>query len=197
MAGSRVAGSFMNTVIMAAVHCTRAARLDTLDDGVIPVFPAKSSMQISLQRKPKTVTRGQYPITAAYCFTDYRPQGQTIPRVIVDIASPPTGKLSLFNLYVALLGGKQSCCCGSLMTRYFWKRMSRSWCWKMRGWMTWTRRRRSGGKKPLSSDASVLYRRARYGLEIIKGIVRLGSPLPYASKVYADAVSASLVCPTA
>ena len=37
-----------------------------------------------------------------YAFTDYRSQGQTILYVIVDIASPPTGTLSLFNLYVAL-----------------------------------------------------------------------------------------------
>ena len=41
-------------------------------------------------------------MTAAYAFTDYRSQGQTIPYVIVDIGSPPTGTLSLFNLYVAL-----------------------------------------------------------------------------------------------
>ena len=34
--------------------------------------------------------------------TDYRAQGQTIFFVIVDIASPPTGTLNLFNLYVAL-----------------------------------------------------------------------------------------------
>ncbi len=41
-------------------------------------------------------------MTACYAFTDYRSQGQTIPFVIVDIASPPTGTLTLFNLYVAL-----------------------------------------------------------------------------------------------
>ncbi|KIM60952.1 hypothetical protein SCLCIDRAFT_123129 [Scleroderma citrinum Foug A] len=41
-------------------------------------------------------------MTAAYAFTDYRSQGQTIPAVIVDIVTPPTGGLSLFNLYVAL-----------------------------------------------------------------------------------------------
>ena len=80
--------------------CT--TRLDGLDDGVIPIFPAKSSMQITLAKKGKTVTRFQYPVTAAYSFTNYRSQGQTIPRVIVDIAFPPSGKLSLFNLYVAL-----------------------------------------------------------------------------------------------
>ncbi|KAF8572560.1 hypothetical protein K439DRAFT_1378246 [Ramaria rubella] len=39
----------------------------------------------------------------AYAFTDYRSQGQTIPNVIVDIGTPPSGgKLSMFNLYVAL-----------------------------------------------------------------------------------------------
>ena len=88
--------------VLLKLNRTRAARLKGLDDGVIPIFPAKCSMQITLGKKTKTVTRLQYPITAAYCFTDYRSQGQTIPRVIIDIASPPSGKLSLFNLYVAL-----------------------------------------------------------------------------------------------
>ncbi|RDX39934.1 hypothetical protein OH76DRAFT_1366978 [Lentinus brumalis] len=51
----------------------------------------------------RSVRRRQFPITAAYVFTDYRAQGQTIPAVIVDIMSPPGPKpLSLFNLYVAL-----------------------------------------------------------------------------------------------
>ncbi|KAJ7187077.1 hypothetical protein C8R46DRAFT_880272 [Mycena filopes] len=44
----------------------------------------------------------QFPLTGAYAFTDYRSQGQTLPYVIVDIGTPPTGGLSLFNLYVAL-----------------------------------------------------------------------------------------------
>jgi len=38
--------------------------------------------------KSYTVTRKQFPITAAYAFTDYRSQGQTLPYVIVDIAKP-------------------------------------------------------------------------------------------------------------
>ena len=49
-----------------------------------------------------TVQRRQFPLTAGYAFTDYRLQGQTIMYVLVDIASPPSGGLSLFNLYVAL-----------------------------------------------------------------------------------------------
>ena len=44
-------------------------------------------------------------MTAAYTFMDYQAQGQTIPYVIVDIAKPPSGRLSLFNLYVALSHG--------------------------------------------------------------------------------------------
>lgn len=49
-----------------------------------------------------TVWQKQYPITAAYAFTNYHSQGQTLPYVIVDIAKLPTGGLTLFNLYVAL-----------------------------------------------------------------------------------------------
>ncbi|KAI5981874.1 hypothetical protein EDD15DRAFT_2182423 [Pisolithus albus] len=41
-------------------------------------------------------------MTPAYAFTDYRAQGQTLPCVVVDIATPPSGGLNLFNLYVAL-----------------------------------------------------------------------------------------------
>jgi ATP-dependent exoDNAse (exonuclease V) alpha subunit len=41
-------------------------------------------------------------MTAAYAFTDYQSQGQTLPYVIIDITKPPTGALGLFNLYVAL-----------------------------------------------------------------------------------------------
>ena len=52
------------------------------------------------KKAPRTVRRRQFPITAAYAFTDYRSQGQTITYVLVDIAPPPRG--SLFNLYVVL-----------------------------------------------------------------------------------------------
>lgn len=74
---------------------------------VIPVEAASTSMKISIRvRGGKTVSctvwRKQYPITAAYAFTDYCSQGQTLPYVIVDIAKPPTCGLTLFNLYVAL-----------------------------------------------------------------------------------------------
>ncbi|KAF8607005.1 hypothetical protein BDV93DRAFT_604303 [Ceratobasidium sp. AG-I] len=52
--------------------------------------------------KTKQVTRRQLPITAAYAFTDYLSQGQTIKRAIVEIARPPSGGPTPFNAYVAL-----------------------------------------------------------------------------------------------
>ncbi|TFK81671.1 hypothetical protein K466DRAFT_501746 [Polyporus arcularius HHB13444] len=90
------------------MHRTRASQLEGLEAAVVPVEPIESRMQIevSYAGKPpmkRSVRRRQFPITAAYAFTDYRSQGQTIPAVIVDIMSPPGPKpLSLFNLYVAL-----------------------------------------------------------------------------------------------
>lgn len=40
--------------------------------------------------------RHQFPMTAAYVFTDYCSQGQTISSAIMDIAMPLTGVLKLF-----------------------------------------------------------------------------------------------------
>ncbi|KAJ7681502.1 hypothetical protein B0H17DRAFT_1014993 [Mycena rosella] len=50
----------------------------------------------------KTIQRVQFPVTGTYAFTDYQSQGQTLPYVYVDIGTPPTAGLSLFNLYVGL-----------------------------------------------------------------------------------------------
>jgi len=48
------------------------------------------------------IKQRQLPMTAAYAFTDYKSQGQTIEYVIVDIGDPPTGHMSPFGVYVAL-----------------------------------------------------------------------------------------------
>ncbi|KAG1896637.1 uncharacterized protein F5891DRAFT_958392 [Suillus fuscotomentosus] len=47
----------------------------------------------------------QLPLTPAYAFTDYQSQGQTISNTIIDIAQPPSGELTPFNVYVALSRG--------------------------------------------------------------------------------------------
>ncbi|KAE9409061.1 hypothetical protein BT96DRAFT_807313 [Gymnopus androsaceus JB14] len=41
-------------------------------------------------------------MTLAYAFTDHCSQGQTIVPIIVDIVTPPSATLNLFNIYVAL-----------------------------------------------------------------------------------------------
>jgi len=42
------------------------------------------------------------PILPNFDAIDYRSQGQTIPHVIVDIGAVPYGKLTPFNVYIAL-----------------------------------------------------------------------------------------------
>ena len=96
----------MPSYLLVKLSRTRATRLEGLDDYVLPVEPVLTNYRIKVPVNGKmiqrTVQRKQFPLTAAYAFTDYRSQGQTIFYVLVDIASPPTGGLSLFNLYVAL-----------------------------------------------------------------------------------------------
>jgi PIF1-like helicase len=100
----------MPAYILVKLTRTRASRLEGLGEAVIPVEPMVNKIQIKVKTAEgktitRTVSRRQYPMTAAYAFTDYRSQGQTIPYLIVDIANPPSGRLSLFNLYVALSRG--------------------------------------------------------------------------------------------
>ena len=104
-------------------------RLEGLDDGEIPIEPTKQAYTIEVEgadeeqcKNKKAVHRRQLPITAAYASTDYRSQGQTLPYVIIDIAKLPTGKLSLFNLYVALslaLVDTRFAYCATSMNKYF------------------------------------------------------------------------------
>jgi len=100
--GSVIMLKYPPECVLVKLSRTRAATLPGLDEGVIPIQRVSTKTQIHVRGKSRTVTRTQFPITGAYAFTDYRAQGQTIPYVVIDIASPPTSGLSLFNLYVAL-----------------------------------------------------------------------------------------------
>ncbi|THG95067.1 hypothetical protein EW026_g6512 [Hermanssonia centrifuga] len=98
---------YLPVYVLVKMARTRASQLAGLPACVIPVEPASSTMRIKLPTRDgktiqRTVHRRQFPVTSAYAFTDYRAQGQTLPYVVVDIATPPSGALSLFNLYVAL-----------------------------------------------------------------------------------------------
>ena len=102
---------YLPSYILVKLHRTRASALEGLGECIIPIEPAMVKMQIRMptddgnKTVTRTVTRRQYPMTSAYAFTDYQAQGQTIVYLIVDIAKPPYGRLSLFNVYVALSRG--------------------------------------------------------------------------------------------
>lgn len=95
---------YLPVCILVKLDRTRATRLKDLEESVIPVEPATKPYRITCHTAgegtlvTRTVRRRQFPMTAAYAFTDYRSQGQTIPAVIVDIATPPTGALLLLSL---------------------------------------------------------------------------------------------------
>jgi len=96
---------YLPLYLLVKLTRTRAAQLEGLDECVIPIEPVLTTyhIKVSVGRRmvQHAVKRKQFPLTAAYTFTNYRSQGQTIPYIVVDIATPPTGGLSLFNLYVA------------------------------------------------------------------------------------------------
>ncbi|KAJ7017151.1 hypothetical protein C8F04DRAFT_1244317 [Mycena alexandri] len=71
----------MPAYILVKLERTRAAQLEGLEERVIPIEPTTTTyhMKVKLpggQLTQKTVKRQQYPLTAAYAFTDYRSQGQ-------------------------------------------------------------------------------------------------------------------------
>jgi ATP-dependent exoDNAse (exonuclease V) alpha subunit len=59
-----------------------------MDPGLIPIFSSEVTFNIYYQNNPKTkITQRQYPLSAAYTFTDHKAQGQTIKNMIVDIGT--------------------------------------------------------------------------------------------------------------
>ncbi|KAJ2912091.1 hypothetical protein MD484_g8323, partial [Candolleomyces efflorescens] len=78
-----------------------------LEPGIIPITPSSDSFPVTTAAKYKTtILRRQYALTGAYAFTDFKAQGQTLEKAIVDIATPPGGRQTPFNIYVALSRGR-------------------------------------------------------------------------------------------
>src|SRR6266542_73479 len=83
---------------------TSKLKFPGLPPGVIPLRPSQAKFTVTGRSSKRfKVERRQYAMTAGYAFTDYKSQGQTIEYVIIDIGRPPTGSLSPFSVYVALL----------------------------------------------------------------------------------------------
>lgn len=81
---------------------TKAQSLDGLPNRVFPIEPATCRYMLEVDGQAITVERRQQPVTGRYAFTDYRLQGQTLSALIIDLAKPPSGKLTLFGAYIAL-----------------------------------------------------------------------------------------------
>lgn len=82
---------------------TQAASLEGLPTGVFPIKPMVCSFTLDIGGKTSKIECTQLPVTGGFAFTDYHSQSQTLPAVIVDLAKLPTGVLSSFGAYVALL----------------------------------------------------------------------------------------------
>ncbi|KAJ6495754.1 hypothetical protein C8R47DRAFT_954709, partial [Mycena vitilis] len=77
-----------------------------LPQGTLPIVPSKFGFNIQVNGRTVRIIRRQLAMTPAYAFTDYKSQGQTLPRVFIDLEKPPTGKLTPFSAYVALSRSK-------------------------------------------------------------------------------------------
>ncbi|CEL58884.1 hypothetical protein RSOLAG1IB_12210 [Rhizoctonia solani AG-1 IB] len=95
--------SYPPICVLVKLWRTKAQKLPGLDEGVVPIVPIRTQFSLKLPKsKELNISRQQLPLTPAYAFTDYRSQGQTIPYIIMDLATPPTGGLTPFNSYVTI-----------------------------------------------------------------------------------------------
>jgi hypothetical protein len=62
-----------------------AADFDQLSTSVMPIFPIERSISV----KGLSVRRKQIPICPAFCLTDYKVQGSTLPAAILDLKNDP------------------------------------------------------------------------------------------------------------
>lgn len=62
-----------------------------LDKGVVPIFPSKTYLKVNIKLTgfdnytKLSFTRVQVPLVPAYCYTDYKSQGRTLEKIIVDL----------------------------------------------------------------------------------------------------------------
>lgn len=76
---------------MVYVHIPRCGiSIDGLEADIVPIFPVITRVEHGLcttQLQNKAFSRRQVPLVPAYVYTDYKSQGRTLERVIVDLAT--------------------------------------------------------------------------------------------------------------
>lgn len=88
---------------VAYVHVPGAGKVaPDLEEDIVPVFPVivrfKCDISIGGKRAERTVSRQQLPLVPAYAYTDYKSQGKSLTKAIVDIESA----MSIQGVYVML-----------------------------------------------------------------------------------------------
>jgi len=85
--------------VLVKLQSTKSGVLPGLQDGVIPITPIEWTFTLTeMKRKQCQGNNYHWP---AYMFTDYCSQGQKIDKAIIDIAMPPSGRITPFNIYSA------------------------------------------------------------------------------------------------
>ena len=85
-------------------HAKLILEFPGLPRGCIPITPREEGFHIKLKSNRKSYVRCQFAMTAVYAFTHEKSQGQTLDRVVVDLANP--GTLTPFHAYVSLSRAK-------------------------------------------------------------------------------------------
>ncbi|CAF1038423.1 unnamed protein product [Didymodactylos carnosus] len=90
-----------------------SSKLDTLPQKLVPIALVEETFEVECKellsederrkRMKKTklkVTRKQFPFVPAYSITTYKSQGQTLPKIIVDLVFPPGSRPQVAAAYV-------------------------------------------------------------------------------------------------
>ncbi|KAG1807361.1 P-loop containing nucleoside triphosphate hydrolase protein [Suillus variegatus] len=90
--GQRYAACALVDIPESALH------VPDLDHGVVPIMPVTTSFRFATGEKTISIRRTQLPIVPGWAFTDFKAQGSSLERVIVDL----TSARSLQSIYVML-----------------------------------------------------------------------------------------------
>lgn len=74
--------------VLFGPYRSRQSEFEGLEAAVMPIFPLEKSITL----KGYSVRRRQVPMCPAFCLTDYKIQGSTLPTAILDLKDDPASK---------------------------------------------------------------------------------------------------------
>ena len=73
---------------MVKPHKSKPSKFEDLDETLMPVFPLEKSIIL----KGYSIRRKQAPMCPAFSLTDYKVQGSTLTKAVLDLIDNPTRK---------------------------------------------------------------------------------------------------------